>query len=36
MHKFDAALNAGDAEAARKFMGMAEHEVEFLENFFGH
>ena len=36
MHKFDAALNAGDAEAARKFMGMAEHEVEFLESFFGH
>jgi hypothetical protein len=36
MDKFDAAMNAGDPEAARKYMGLAEREVETLEKFFGH
>jgi serine/threonine-protein kinase len=35
MDKFDAAMNAGDPVAARKYMGLAEHEVEHLEKFFG-
>jgi serine/threonine-protein kinase len=36
MDKFDAAMNAGDPVAAKKYMGMAEREVETLEKFFGH
>ncbi|MGA2986066.1 MAG: protein kinase [Terriglobia bacterium] len=36
MNKFDAAMNAGDPEAAKKYMSMAEREVETLEKFFGH
>lgn len=36
MAKFAAAISAGDTVAARKYMGLAEHEVEFLEKFFGH
>jgi hypothetical protein len=36
MNKFDAAMNAGDPEAARKYMSLAEREVETLEKFFGH
>jgi len=36
MNKFDAAMNAGNATAARKYMGLAEREVENLEKFFGH
>jgi hypothetical protein len=36
MGKFESALNAGDPVAARKYMGMAEHEVEALESFLGH
>jgi len=36
MDKFDAAMNAGDTVAAKKYMGLAEHEVETLEKFFGH
>jgi len=35
MDKFDAAMNAGDPVAARKYMALAEHEVDFLEKFFG-
>lgn len=35
MDKFDAAMNAGDAVAAKKYMALAEHEVENLEKFFG-
>ncbi len=36
MDKFDAAMNAGDPVAAKKYMGLAEHEVETLEKFLGH
>jgi septation ring formation regulator EzrA len=36
MDKFDAAMNAGDPVAAKKYMGLAEREVEALEKFFGH
>ena len=36
MDKFDAAMKAGDPMAAKKFMGMAEREIETLEKFFGH
>jgi len=36
MDKFSAALSAGDPVAAKKYMGMAEREVETLEKFFGH
>jgi serine/threonine-protein kinase len=36
MDKFDAAMNAGDPVAAKKYMGLAEHEVDALEKFFGH
>jgi serine/threonine-protein kinase len=36
MAKSEAALNSGDAEGAKKYMGLAEHEVEKLEAFFGH
>jgi hypothetical protein len=36
MDKFDAAMNAGDPVAAKKYMGLAEREVETLEKFFGH
>lgn len=36
MDKSDAALNSGNADAAKKYMGMAEREVEKLEAFFGH
>ncbi len=35
MDKFDAAMNAGDAVAAKKYMALAEREVENLEKFFG-
>jgi ribosomal protein S20 len=35
MDKFDAAMNAGDPVAAKKYMGLAEHEVDTLEKFFG-
>ena len=35
MDKFDAAMNAGDPVAAKKYMGLAEREVENLEKFFG-
>ena len=35
MDRFDAAMNAGDPVAAKKYMAVAEHEVEFLEKFFG-
>jgi len=35
MDKFDAAMNAGDPVAAKKYMALAEHEVENLEKFFG-
>jgi hypothetical protein len=35
MDKFDAAMNAGDPVAARKYMGLAEREVDHLEKFFG-
>ena len=36
MDKSDAALNSGNADAAKKYMSMAEREVEKLEAFFGH
>jgi serine/threonine-protein kinase len=36
MDKFDAAMNAGNAAAAKKYMSLAEREVETLEKFFGH
>jgi serine/threonine-protein kinase len=36
MDKFDAAMSAGDPVAAKKYMGLAEREVEALEKFFGH
>ncbi|HMD86992.1 MAG TPA: protein kinase [Terriglobia bacterium] len=36
MDKFDAAMNAGDPVAAKKYMSLAEHEVETLEKFLGH
>jgi phage host-nuclease inhibitor protein Gam len=36
MDKFDAAMKAADPMAAKKFMGMAEREIETLEKFFGH
>lgn len=36
MTKFDTAMNAGDAANARKFMGLAEREVDNLEKFLGH
>ncbi len=35
MDKFDAAMNAGDPAAAKKYMALAEREVENLEKFFG-
>lgn len=35
MDKFDAAMNAGDPVAGKKYMALAEREVEFLEKFFG-
>ncbi|MGO8814989.1 MAG: protein kinase domain-containing protein [Terriglobia bacterium] len=35
MDRFDAAMNAGDPVTAKKYMALAEHEVEFLEKFFG-
>ena len=36
MGKFESALNAGDAENAKKYMDLAEHEVDKLEAFLGH
>ena len=36
MGKFENALNSGDAEGAKKYMSMAEREVERLESFLGH
>jgi hypothetical protein len=36
MTKSEAALNAGDVETAKKYMSLAEREVEKLEAFFGH
>jgi len=36
MAKSETALNAGDPVAAKKYMGLAEREVETLEKFFGH
>ena len=36
MEKSETALNAGDPVAAKKYMSLAEHEVETLEKFFGH
>ena len=36
MGKFEAALNSGDAEGAKKYMSLAEREVERLESFLGH
>jgi hypothetical protein len=36
MDKFDAAMNAGDPEAAKKYMHLAEQEVDKLEKFLGH
>jgi ribosomal protein S20 len=36
MDKCESALNSGNAEAAKKYMSMAEHEVDRLEAFFGH
>jgi serine/threonine-protein kinase len=36
MDKFDAAMNAKDPVAAKKYMSLAEREVETLEKFFGH
>jgi hypothetical protein len=36
MTKSEAALNARDPVAAKKYMSLAEHEVETLEKFFGH
>ncbi len=36
MTKSEAALNAGDPVAAKKYMSLAEREVETLEKFFGH
>jgi ribosomal protein S20 len=36
MGKFESALNSGDAEGAKKYMSMAEREVERLETFLGH
>jgi hypothetical protein len=36
MAKSEAALNAGDQVAAKKYMSLAEREVETLEKFFGH
>jgi hypothetical protein len=35
MSKADAAINAGDAEAGKKYADLAEREVEKLEKFFG-
>jgi hypothetical protein len=35
MDKFDAAMNTGDPAAAKKYMALAEREVENLEKFFG-
>jgi septation ring formation regulator EzrA len=35
MDKFDAAMNSGDPAAAKKYMALAEREVESLEKFFG-
>jgi serine/threonine-protein kinase len=35
MDKFDAAMNAGDPASAKKYMALAEREVENLEKFFG-
>jgi hypothetical protein len=36
MQKSEAALNAGDADSAKKYMSLSEREVEKLEAFFGH
>ena len=36
MDKFDAAMNAKDLVAAKKYRALAEREVETLEKFFGH
>jgi eukaryotic-like serine/threonine-protein kinase len=36
MGKFEAALNSGDTDSARKYMDLAEHEVDKLEAFLGH
>ena len=36
MDKFDAAMDAKDPVAAKKYMSLAEREVETLEKFFGH
>ena len=36
MEKSETALNAGDPVAAKKYMSLAEREVETLEKFFGH
>jgi len=36
MGKSETALNSGDAETAKKYMSLAEREVEKLEAFFGH
>jgi serine/threonine protein kinase len=36
MGKFENALNAGDAEAAKRYMSLAEREVDKLEAFLGH
>jgi len=35
MDKFDAALNAGDPVAAKKYMSLAESAIDTLEKFFG-
>jgi serine/threonine-protein kinase len=36
MSKFESALNSGDADNAKKYMDLAEHEVDKLEAFLGH
>jgi hypothetical protein len=36
MGKFETALNSGDADSARKYMSLTEHEVDKLEAFLGH
>ena len=36
MEKSESALNSGNADAAKKYMSMAEREVDKLEAFFGH
>jgi hypothetical protein len=36
MGRFEAALNSGDSDSAKKYMSLAEHEVDKLEAFLGH